>query len=623
MPRSRNPRYTAESMQAHWCNYAWKPPVGRDAPERRSHLIASATAPLPSLICPTWSVDPQHDADASINIDLALTAVERPAIIAARDSLLTVLQDAVMQLPGDGWLRGQYVRFLVDQGFHAARYHEEALTVAQSCRHDPWWCGMLTGYAFARQERLAEAAVVFARARAAASGGIRCQQDNVIGLLDRRLLPHGYTLPISCAEHAAFARTLWWLADPFWSDALNERQIEHDVRTMRLLLSASVSISEHFDWTSTDPTDAVGQLVTRYGWPSKMFWSRIRQDRRLPGAPRSTPFEVGKDPVELAPSPPATTQEYTAGRVHVLPEWAALIAPLRAPASAWQLHAPPGGDPWTWWPFEHVQLSRSLFTVTDWQEQQWRRPNGVRLAIAARMPVHGTAGTARAGDSLVAHLLAARSPDTTASLDQRRISTMQSLVVAGTLLLDSAIVSLELRGHGALRVDARVRFGLTAEPPITALAPGQVAMAQPALLMPGAPLGLFSLDSIEARLLPSTTLRAGSVVGLYIESYGFVASDSVQYTVHVERLNRPGVFERISLALGGERGDASGVRIRWTDARPGEAMHPSGDAQSIHGRYLTLSTANLPAGDYALTVTMQANQGPEVSRNRLFRISAD
>jgi hypothetical protein len=623
MPRRDNPRYSSLGNYQHWCNYAWKPPVGREAPERRSHLIPSATAALPSLICPTWSVDALRDADASVVIDSALTVEERRAVVLARDALLTELRSAVSQLPGDGWLRGQYLRFLVDQGFHDTRHHAEALASAKDCRHDPWWCGMLTGYVHARQGQLAEAGKAFTKARDAAPESIRCQLDNVIGLLDRRVVPRGFRPPESCAEHAAFARTLWWLADPFWSDTINERQIEHDVRTTRLLLAASLPVSEHFDWSPTDPTDAVGQLVTRYGWPSKMFWSNVVQSRRAgsPKANEDVRFVTGKDPIEQAPSPPFTTQEYTMGRVHLLPEWIALVDPVRAPASAWQLQAPLESEAWSWWPFEHIKLSRPLFAMTDWQMQQWRRPNHVRLAIATQMPSLRPGLTPRPVDSLTAHLVAA-SPLAVRRINERRGSTLQPVVLAGALTFDSSVVSLELRGDGARGIDARVRFGLAAEPPLATLAAGHVAMAQPALLAPYTS-SILSLDSIEARLLPSTTLRAQSVVGLYLESYGFAANDSVQFTLQVERLNRPGVFERISVALGAGRGDASGTRIQWTDTRPGDPRSVEMQAPPVHGRYLTLSTAGLRPGDYALTVTMRSARGAEASRSRLFQIAAN
>lgn len=585
MPRSDNPRYSSLGSYQHWCNFAWKPPVGRNTPERQSHLIPTATAPLPSLICPTWSINPRYDADASEVIDSALTTEERRAVVAARDSLLTELRTAVSQLPGDGWLRAQYIRFLVDQGFHDTRYHAEALSAAQSCRRDLWWCGMLAGYVHARQGRLAEAGAAFTQARDAAPEAIRCQVDNVVGLVDRRVVPRGVTLPGSCAEHAAFARTLWWLADPFWSDALNERQIEHDVRTTRLLLAASLPVSEHFDWSPSDPTDAVGQLVTRYGWPSTMHWSTIVQSRKT-GPPTSTAsvrFETGKDPIEQAPSE---------------------------------------GEAWNWWPFEHATLPRPLHAVTEWQVQQWRRADHARLAIATQMPSLRPALAPRSSDSLTASLIAAASPLAVRPIDARRTSALQPVVLAGALAFDSSVVSLELRMDAQRGVDARLRLGLTAEPPLATLAVGQVAMAQPALLAPHSSSSV-SMDSIEAHLLPSTTVLAQSVVGLYFESYGFAADDSVQYTLQVERLNRRGVFERVSVALGGGRGDASGNRIQWTDTRPGELLSASSQAPSVHGRYLTLSTAGLRPGDYALTVSMRSTRGAHASRSRLFQIVAN
>ncbi|HZI74867.1 MAG TPA: hypothetical protein VFD73_12760, partial [Gemmatimonadales bacterium] len=60
----------------------------------------------------------------------------------ARGDLIRALENAAGQLPGDGWIAGQLVRYLVEQG--AA---DSAIAAAQRCRAARWWCSALEGFA--------------------------------------------------------------------------------------------------------------------------------------------------------------------------------------------------------------------------------------------------------------------------------------------------------------------------------------------------------------------------------------------------------------------------------------------------------------------------------------------
>src|SRR3989449_6194768 len=60
----------------------------------------------------------------------------------ARDRLLATLDTAAAALPGDEWIAGQRVRYLLQSGRTAA-----ALAAAQACGAAPWWCEALAGLA--------------------------------------------------------------------------------------------------------------------------------------------------------------------------------------------------------------------------------------------------------------------------------------------------------------------------------------------------------------------------------------------------------------------------------------------------------------------------------------------
>src|SRR2546430_11984883 len=61
--------------------------------------------------------------------------LESEAITLARDRLLATLDTAALALPGDEWLAGQRVRYLLQSGRSA-----DALLAARACRAPIWWC---------------------------------------------------------------------------------------------------------------------------------------------------------------------------------------------------------------------------------------------------------------------------------------------------------------------------------------------------------------------------------------------------------------------------------------------------------------------------------------------------
>src|SRR5688572_20597107 len=67
---------------------------------------------------------------------------EPPKTAAARTKLLDRLADAAATLPGDRWIAGQRVRYLVE-----AERFAEAVDAARACEAEPSWCTALEGFA--------------------------------------------------------------------------------------------------------------------------------------------------------------------------------------------------------------------------------------------------------------------------------------------------------------------------------------------------------------------------------------------------------------------------------------------------------------------------------------------
>lgn len=616
--RDQNPRLSAQATALYQCNMSRSPALHDTS--RAGSIIVSAHFWRP--MCPTWLLEHGHVPDAGLVLDSALTPARRAQIGVARDSLLRELADAVQSYPGDNWLIGQWIRFLLDQAYRGPGYAAQAKTAAEGCRAEPWWCTSLQALVHAKQGRLDSAHVGFAMARRMMPDSLRCITGNVVPLMDRRKAPRGLSLPQSCEQMLELGERYWWLADPFWADSLNERRVEHDVRRLSLLLVATLPTSERFDWLPANGADAVAQMIQRYGWPTKMFWAGLVQTRSVPTA-RGTEvirFRVGTDPFDRAPRPPLTSQEYSPDRVHLGPSWSALLSPLSAQRDDWELEAPPSTDQTAWWPVEHAKLGRRLLPLQEWQIQQWRRPDSAELVVATRLPP-ALLQEAVPPAGVAATLIGAAAPGLLRQIAAGEHAAGDRIVLHGKVPFDSTLLSLEVRGLRGFRQDARARFAVVAEPALSALPQRGLALSTPALLfvVPSSRTTRVNSEVATTLLLASTTLSRGTPVGLYWETYGLADSDSVSTELHVERLDSPGVFERIRVAFGVASDDASGVRIRWNDVRPGE---PAGNGAGplAHGRYLELAMNELLPGDYALTVTVRVVDGRTVSNYRLFTI---
>ena len=69
-------------------------------------------------------------------------SVPEPTVIRdARTRLLARLGDAAAILPGDDWIAGQRVRYLIESGQRA-----DAVAVGAQCRATAWWCAALVGF---------------------------------------------------------------------------------------------------------------------------------------------------------------------------------------------------------------------------------------------------------------------------------------------------------------------------------------------------------------------------------------------------------------------------------------------------------------------------------------------
>ncbi len=181
----------------------------------------------------------------------------------ARDSLLARLARAAGLWPGDRWIAGQRVRYLVEAG----RAHD-ARAAAANCRpEEGWWCLALTGYAAHAAEDYVAAEMAYDRALAAMTPDQRCKWSDISRLMPSA--PANMYRQLGCKTREPVERRFWWLADPLYLTPGNERRSEHYSRMVHIQFEEDGPSVSGSSWVSS-----FSVWTIRYGWPAG--WERER-----------------------------------------------------------------------------------------------------------------------------------------------------------------------------------------------------------------------------------------------------------------------------------------------------------------------------------------------------------
>ncbi|MFI5227488.1 MAG: hypothetical protein ACHQWU_00380 [Gemmatimonadales bacterium] len=340
---------------------------------------------------------------------------DRPEVQQRRDALISQLDSASVALPGDAWLAGQHVRYLVEAG-----RTDDALRFAlRECRAGAAWCDALGGYAAQEADRFALADSAFSAALAAMGDAERCRWLDVSVDLDGPLADRFGKTP--CDRRQAFVRRLFWLGAPLLSVSGTDLFTEHLARMTR------ARIAEHAATTDGDAwRDDARELALRYGFTR--WYSRAEpaygslRDAAYVGHDASLPF-------------------------YFLPGPRALDSLGSLSSDDWQLddaRAPMGYAP----DYAH--------TIHDLPAQIAAFRRGESTLVLAAWDARRD--TSLLGRPLDAALVLAASPDSM-SIARRAASAKGQMSVEARL--DSGLVSVELLATGNKHA-ARRRIGLPA-----------------------------------------------------------------------------------------------------------------------------------------------------------------
>src|SRR5262245_4172737 len=176
---------------------------------------------------------------------------ESPQVINARSRLLTLLDSLGQLLPGDRWIIGQKLRYLIEQGRPDA-----ADSVAIACAADTrvrsmyGWCLALAGYSAQERGDYARADAAFAEALQAMPENERCSFQDLSILLDGRAA--GQYRRASCQERDTLAAAFWRLVQPLYLTGVNDMRTEFLARITRMYIERDTRTPMNGWWNSDD-----------------------------------------------------------------------------------------------------------------------------------------------------------------------------------------------------------------------------------------------------------------------------------------------------------------------------------------------------------------------------------
>ncbi len=482
---------------------------------------------------------------------------EPSRVVRGRDSLILALDSAALRLPGDKWIAGQRVRYLLE-----ADRSSDAFAAAQACRSDKWWCTSLAALVEHRDGRFDKADSLFTIAlREMPDKEQRSWRDIRILLAGEDL---GIFKQFTPERQDSLATWLWWLADPLWMRAGNERRTEHYARYVFDRIYKDSRTVEGAFWA-----DDLGELLIRYG--PMAGWERVRPS----GSAVMRPGVVG----------------------HFRPNGREFF-----PRARWFLNGTAiGPGEWTLGVertrTEYMPSYAFSFNPLEFQLAVFRRGDSAVVVAAYQLPADSTPGSASVESGLIL------ASDERSTLAVKRESSLGARGVLNAVVpAKPAIVSVEALVDSGRRA-YRTRFRLS----IPQLSASSLTLSDVLLFDNAEETNPGILEEALPRARGTTGVGPGDRVSLYWEVYGLRGREGaldVELALQPQKtrwLRR--TAERVRLTKA-----AQSVRLRWSDQVTG---------QDVIARSLRLELPRLPRGSYELRITVSQGEEQAVTKRSL------
>ncbi|HUF29907.1 MAG TPA: hypothetical protein VMM77_04515 [Gemmatimonadaceae bacterium] len=459
-------------------------------------------------------------------------------VVEARDALLANLASAAAAIPGDGWIAGQRVAYLLEAG-----RSELALEAGRGCVAEPWWCKALIGLVHHAREESGPAEDSFAAAMPL------MPRDEMSRWRDasRFMAPRDLRAlaALSTAEQDSLMELFWWLADPLWMRAGNDRRNEHYARLVQTRIAKEARNVEGARWASD-----MEELLLRFGWP--VGWER-----------RASNGMEGRVSIVTHRAPHAST---------FVPTFDVVSNPWSSPPQAWELSPRlPAAE----YSPRYARFDASL------EFQLAVLPDGESVTVAAAFAI--AHDSVLPGDSIAAALVVG-TPDAVVADS----GGGQARGIARTVKVSArnVVASLEAVAGGRVPRAARVRMGL----PLALRDSSAIAISDPLLIDGAGPRPASRDAAIRRMLLPAATAQSDSI-GVYFEASRLAPDVPVEITLSLEP-ERGGILQRIGRSLR-LTAAPSAVRIVWEERPP---------ADGRLARTVTLGFSEVPRGRYVLRI---------------------
>lgn len=478
-------------------------------------------------------------------------------IVRARTELLHELQKASEVVPGDEWIAGQRVRYLLEA------HDESAVTVARECRSTKWWCDALLGLSLHVRGDFAAADSAFSAALGAMPAPLRCHWLNLAPLLDDDI--RGTYRKMSCAEREAADARIWWVADPLFMTPGNERRTEHFSRVLHTLLQQKAVNTYGLSWGGD-----LAELILRFGWAEK--WTQ-EPPRSLYG--QGTPSVTGH---EREPG-------YHFFLTQRPPDSLALVTD-----SVFDLYQFPPRE-------QYAPAYTRGFVRLDAQVARFRRGDSTRVVAAFDV----SSDTIFGARKFTAALVAMGSDSSAPSKALVEESPTRNVLTVSTPWKEQ-LIGVELLAKDSAAA-ARWRSGF-AELPLDS---GKVRVSD-LLFVDGAPLLPEDLEQATERAHGGTTFRRDAKIGLFWELYGRTPIDSaVPISLTITRTDE-GLLTRAFRALR-IAPKPMPLNIRWQE---------NGASGVLSARSILLDLSAVPAGRYS--VKLEVGNDPLAVTSRIIEV---
>jgi hypothetical protein len=493
--------------------------------------------------------------------DLVERYEDPPELKDLRNRLLRVLDSVAAQYPGNDWVAGQRIRYLIEAGDENG-----AIASANECHGTISWCHAVRGLALHAAGRYAEAEQSFDFALAAMPDDVRCSFTDISTLLDGSVGKEYRSK--SCTERAAIEKRIWWLADPMYSIPGNDRRTEHLSRNVMEVIYSDSRLANGMRWGP----DAA-QILVRYGWYT--FWTR-------------EPPPIGSNM-----SLPSITDHQATPAFHFMPAVPDPDSLENLASIRWVLQGPRLRERYA------PKYLKGMFIALDPQVARFVRGDSAMLVTA-----YDVRGDTAFHSDVVRAAFVSAAPEqpapsavvrtNSARRDTMSLKTPPGLRMAGVEILspDSEVVA---RSRIPIRVDA-VNHNVVSLSDIL-LFETDGALAD-------------NLERAMSRMLGSSRVRGDRKIGLYWEIYDLKsAGTDLPVALTLTRL-RGNTMERIRESLG-LADKPTPISIRWTEPRSNLATAP---------RSLLLDLSLVPRGRYALEIALGNEGNPLTETSRVIEI---